>query len=171
MSKQACTHCGLMTPNLALHLEVAHKKQEAELAAQKQIADLASQAQRRQQATNNVIVLYEEVPESLKVYTLKVTNEELDRLQEVHNEFIDPSERDESWVFKFLQKFESAYDTNRADGAPVLACGNNTIICTGVIGDETSISKSVASGLGISVDEDEDEFEESDELDEDPDEF
>lgn len=168
MSKQTCTHCGLMTPNLGLHLEVAHKKQETERLQKQELEQLQAQAQRQQKATNNVIVIYEEVPESLKVYTLRVTNEELDLLQEAHNDFVDPSERDESWVFKFLKNYESAYSTDRADGAPVLNCGDNTIICTGVMGDEPALNQELRDKLlGFSAQNDDDDEESDDDSEED----
>jgi len=149
MYAENCTFCGITTPDLKTHQDIAHKKEiEAKDA----------------QATNKVLLFFEEIPDSTKLYLLQVTDNELNKLQECHDTLSDSTE-DENylWLKDFLDDKVPLYMAGESV-APVLnAVDNLTVICTGsYITQDSSEDEEDFSG-----DEDESE-EETFELSTDP---
>lgn len=157
MQTGTCPHCGIQSRNLQTHYDVAHKKQEL---AKKEARDLQKQAERHLHAVNDTLVIFDEIGVATDTYHLKVTNEELARLKEMHNGFYDVEDEEHLWLSNFLSQFTPLASTEDAsEDAPILnresLQGNLTLICTGVSGQE--------DGDAEDEEEDEDEFAGSDE--------
>lgn len=61
---------------------------------------------------NKVILVWEEVPESTKVYSLFVSNEDLTRLTRCHGKFINSDDfdgDDQDWLVKFGEKLSEDF--------------------------------------------------------------
>jgi len=137
MSNGICCHCGVKAANLLAHYEVAHKKQEL---AKKAVHEQQKQAQRAIFATNNVLLVFDDIEGATTTYLLNVTNEELVRLKGMHNGFYDVEDEDYVWLDGFLSQFEPLATTDDiSEKAPALRnLDNITFICTGLaVGNAT----------------------------------
>lgn len=122
---ETCTYCHIKTPDLGVHFDIAHREQEA--------AKLdALEAQKASLATNNVMLFFEELPDSAKVYFFKVTDGELVMLENIHdNLFDDKDDSQYQWLQDFLVDHAPLYTVG--DSAPKVSVdGKVTLICTGL---------------------------------------
>lgn len=125
-----CTHCGIKSPNITAHYEVAHRQQEETLEAAKK--------ERDSQATNDVLLFFEEIPESAKVYQLKVTSDELVKLTELHDNLLDSkNEENYRWIRKLLADKPEVYNTGNSNASVLNLNGSFTLICTGLTQEAT----------------------------------
>lgn len=164
-----CDHCGIKTPNITAHYDVAHRKQEEMKLEQEEAARVAKlqqvkadkKANRSANATNNVLLFWEEIPETAKVFQLKVTDEELALLSEIHDKLFDDRADENYREIKDLLEDESViYASGEADGVLILdLSGKTTLVCTGLT-QEATYSDEEDEILGLDLEDKEEEAEE-----------